>query len=93
MLSSSGTILRYDSRSCMGDDYQVGDSVYYPYYDPNPTIFTITKDAKNTDSNWRKATIITKSACTDVYRFQTTATDRFFVKEGSGADLERQIRE
>ncbi len=92
--TGSGEILTYSGTSCLGKDYKLDDTVYYPSYEGDKTIHTISKkQEKDTNNIWKVATIVTKSACTGTYRFQTTATDRWFVKEGTGLDLEKKIRE
>ncbi len=91
--TGSGEILTYTGTTCLGNDYKITDTVYYAAYtEGNKSIYSISKEQwKNINNIW-EATILTKSACTGTYRFQTTATDRWFVKEWTGLDLEKKIR-
>lgn len=79
----SGDILNYSGTNCLGKDYNVGDTVYYPSYEESgKVIYSISKKQESKiDTPWKSAKILTKSACTGTYRFQTTAADRWFVKE------------
>lgn len=44
-------------------------------------------------ATWNTGKILTVGKCTGTYRFQSIATDRWFVTEGAGTDLEKKIRE
>jgi hypothetical protein len=50
------------------------------------------KDSSEYYKDWKKGKISSIGACTGNYRFQTTATDRWFVPEGKGYDLEDKLR-
>ncbi|MBC7503761.1 GDYXXLXY domain-containing protein [Candidatus Gracilibacteria bacterium] len=93
--TGSGDILTYSGRDCLGKDYKVGDTVYYPSYEESgKVIYSISKKQESKiDTSWKSAKILTKSACTGTYRFQTTAADRWFVKEGTGLIIEKKIQE
>ncbi len=76
----SGETMTYTGMDCANDSYNVGTTVYYPYYEKG-TIATITTEIQENTDLWKKATILSKTGCIGTYRFRTTATDRFFVQE------------
>ncbi len=99
LLTSSGKTLTYESNQCMGVWYRTWDAIKYVSWGDDDRVSSIAKPAKSdTESSYdreyyRDATIKSKSACTGNYRFRTTATDRWFVPEWTGLELEKKIRE
>ncbi len=96
MTSSSGSKIEIMSTFCQ-NEWKPGDKVLYISGDANEvqSIRVLSKeDTENSIRQWWKvATLISKWECIGTYRFQTTATDRWFLPEGEGIDLEKKIRE
>ena len=88
ILTASGKTLPYEASDCM--DYQIGQQISYYSWDKDNTISNIYEDVSE---EGKLGKIVTKWACSGTYRFQTTATDRFFVREKTGLALEEAIRE
>jgi uncharacterized membrane-anchored protein len=102
--SEEWKLLSYVTTYCDGL-WKVWDSIRYPSRDtsinalsPSPTddsLLEVIKDENTTSeyyANWKKGKIQNVGECSGTYRFQTTATDRWFVREGTGLDLEAKIR-
>lgn len=97
--NASGVTLMYHSTIC-APEFKVWDSIIYTSWDRNnsDTISQIMKQDPQLKTDlyyetWKTGKILTAEECTGTYRFQTTATDRWFVPEGEGIDLEKKIRE
>jgi uncharacterized membrane-anchored protein len=75
-------------------EWKIGDEVLYMSGQVQ-SIREITPEERDNSTWqwWLVGTLISQSTCSGNYRFQTTATDRWFVREWTGHDIEKQIRD
>jgi hypothetical protein len=94
--TGSGKIIELPSSYCQ-TEWKPGDEILYLSGSTKEvqSIRALTaEDKKNSlEQWWLVGKLISKWPCSGTYQFQTTATDRWFVREWSGTDVEKKIRE
>ncbi len=96
ILSVSTGELTYTDRSCgqtYGEQYGIGESITYEQYGMSPVSSIYKGSDKSINQDGKIATIKSITPCVGTARIRTTATDRWFVPDGTGLDLEKRIRE